>query len=245
MEIFAGLSVLVLILTAFAIALKTFALWLRTRGLPELLLAVYLSCATVTGYPLTIAMARIPASESWLLHVTATLVMSLGWVALLLFTLKVFRPGTLWARGLVGLSTCLVVTASGFYVIEATGANPRAPTELTGFILFNSLPAAIAYFWTTFEALGYYRRLRLQLRLGMAEATLVNRFLLWGLMTLAAGTALVMNMGAFLAGSFMSQPIVLVSSVLGVVHASCLFLAFHPPDWYRDWVERRAAVEGR
>ena len=43
MEIFAGLSVLFLVLTALVIAIKTFALWRRTRGAPELLLGLYLT----------------------------------------------------------------------------------------------------------------------------------------------------------------------------------------------------------
>ena len=28
-----------------------------------------------------------------------------------------------------------------------------------------------------------------------------------------------------------------ISSLLGLVHAGCLFLAFHPPSWYRGWIE--------
>jgi hypothetical protein len=38
---------------------------------------------------------------------------------------------------------------------------------------------------------------------------------------------------------FLSPPIVLVSSVLGLVHAGCLLFAFHPPAWYSSWLERR------
>jgi hypothetical protein len=41
----------------------------------------------------------------------------------------------------------------------------------------------------------------------------------------------------------MSPAIVSVSSAFGLVHASCLFLAFHPPAWYRGWVARRSAAE--
>lgn len=242
MVIFAGLSVLILVLTALVIAVKTFALWLRTRGLPELLLSLYLCCATVTGYPLAIAMSQIPASKNWVIHVVAQLVMSVGWTCLLFFTLKVFRPDALWARCLVGLSLALILVSDVWYVAEVTGPNPRTPQEMPGFILFDSLPTAIAYFWAMFESLGYHRRLRLRLRLGLAQAVVANRVLLWGLMALAAGTALVINMAMVLVGSYMSPPVVLLSSVLGLAHASCLFLAFHPPAWYAGWLERRAPL---
>lgn len=240
MEIFAGLSVLALVLTALAIAVKTFALWLRTRGLPELLLSLYLSCATVIGYPLAIAMSQIPASENWWIHVLAQLVTSAGSVWLLLFTLKVFRPHTLWARCLVGLCLVLILATSVSYIAEVTGDNPRAPQEMPDFVLLISLPIAIGYFWTTIESLGYHRRLKLRLRLGLSQVVVTNRVLLWGLMALAAGTAVAINMAALEAGSYMSPPIVLLSSILGVAHASCLFLAFHPPAWYASWLERRA-----
>jgi hypothetical protein len=240
-EIFAGLSVVVLVLVALAIAVKTFALWFRTRGRPELLLALYLTCATVTGYPLAIAMNQIPATESWPLHVAAQGIMSLGWISLLLFTLSVFRPRALWARLLVGVSIAWNASFGVAYVAEVTGENPRPPEEMPALVVSVSLTVAVAYFWTTFESLGYYRRLRLRMRLGLAEAAVADRMLLWGLMTLCAGVAVVLNMAVLVAtGSYMNPVVVLLSSILGLLHASCLFLAFHPPRWYRDWVERRA-----
>lgn len=242
MEIFAGLSVGLLVLVALVVVIKTFSLWRRTRGRPELLLSLYLSCATVIGYPLAIAMGLIPASQNWEIHVAAELVMSVGWISLLLFTLTVFRRDTSWARWLVGFSVSLVVAGVVAYVLEVTGPNPRTPQQIPGLTVGISVPVAIAYFWATFETLSYHRRMKLRLRLGLAENAVVNRMLLWGLMTLAAGTALVINMVAVVAGSYMSPPIVLISSILGVAHASCLFLAFHPPAWYRRWLARSAPV---
>lgn len=243
MEIFAGLSVGALILVALAVVIKTFGLWLRTRGLPELLLGLYLSCATVLGYPLAIATSLVPASESWQVHVLAELVMSVGWTSLLLFTLHVFRREALWARWLVGLSLAFVAATVAAYILEVTGPHPRTLQEMPGLTVAVSTPVAIAYFWTTFEALSCYRQLRLRLRLGLAESAVVNRMLLWGLMTLAAGMALVINMAALLAGFYMSTPLVLVSSILGLAHAACLFLAFQPPAWYQRWLERGAPAE--
>jgi hypothetical protein len=244
MAVFAGLSVGFLILAALVVVIRTFALWARTRGLPELLLSLYLTGATVLGYPLMIASTRIPPSELWPLHLAGQVVTSGGVFCLLLFTLRVFRAKALWARGLVGLCLLLFIAGSVAYFVELIGENPRPAVELVGLTLINSTSIATAYFWTTFESLVYYRRLRLRLRLGLAEVAVVNRMLLWGLMTLAAGIAVIISVAGLLAGSFLSAPIVLVLSCLGIVHACCLFLAFHSPAWYRAWLDRRAPVAG-
>lgn len=245
MEIFAGLSVGFLVVVAAVVAARTFALWRRTRGIPELLLSLYLTCATVLGYPVMIAMTRISAARTWSLHVAGQLLIVLGPVFLLLFTRKVFRPAALWAGGLVGLAILPGFVGGVLYFIEVTGPSPRPPGELLGVNLLNTAPIAIAYFWATSESFAYYRRLRLRLRLGLTEADVVDRVLLWGLMTLAAGLAVVLNLVAMIEGFFLSPPIVVASSILGLVHACCLFLAFHPPAWYTGWLDRRYAAEGR
>ena len=72
---------------------------------------------------------------------------------------------------------------------------------------------------------------------------MVNRFLLWGLMTFAAGVAVIISVIGILAGALFSPPLILVLSCFGVVHAACLFLAFHAPDWYRLWLQQRASAE--
>jgi len=243
MEILAGLSVGLLILAALFVVVRTFALWSRTRGLPELLLSLYLTCATVLGYPVTIAGTRVPPGEMMPLHMAGQLLMSIGFACLLFFTLKVFRPEALWARGLVGLCLLLFAVADVAYFIELIGENPRPFEQLTDISLITTTPIAIAYFWTTFESLSYYRRLKLRLRLGLAEAAVVNRVLLWGMMTVAAGLAVILSLAVMLAGSFLTGPVVFVLSCLGLVHACCLFLAFHPPAWYRSWLEPPAPVE--
>jgi hypothetical protein len=242
MQVFAGLSVGLLILAALVVAFKTFGLWLRTRGLPELLLSLYLCFATIIGYPLAIAMSMIPPSESWQVHVVADSVTALGWSALLLFTLNVFRRDSRWARVLVGVLLCGIAASVGAYAAEVTGPDPRTPEQIPGFTAALMVPAAVVFFWTTLEALGYYRRLKLRLRLGLADNAVANRMLLWGLMALADALALVANMLSLLAGSYMSPAIVLISSVLGLFHASCLFLAFHPPGWYTRMLSASAAA---
>lgn len=243
MEVLAAVSVGVLVLSALIVAIKTFVLWRRSRELPELLLSMMLFSVTVIGYPLMVACSLTPATKALALHVLSTLAINGGFVCLLLFTLRVFRPKVLWAACLVGLTALVLAASAAAYIVEVTGGNPRALTEMVGLVSFNSAGTAVAYFWTTFESLGCYRRLRLQLRLGLTEGIVANRVLLWGLMTLAAGVAVILNVVAIQTGSLLTPPIVAISSGLGLVHAGSLFLAFSPPGWYRDWVERRYALE--
>jgi len=242
MEIFAGLSVALLVLTALVIAVKTLRLWLRTRGRPELLLSLMLIAATVLGYPLAVASMQLSPAEMWPIHIASQLVMTFGYACLLLFTRDVFRPNTLWATCLVGLTLSVFLAANAVYIAELMGESPRAPQELFGLTLLTTAPIALSYFWTTAESLLYYRQLRLRLQLGLTEAVVANRVLLWGLMGLAAGTAVLLNLGALLLGYFMAPVVITISSCLGLVHAGCLFLAFHPPAWYRAWLEEPGAV---
>jgi hypothetical protein len=242
-EILAALSVGVLILSALTIAIKTFGLWRRSRQVPELLLSMMLFSVTVIGYPVAVACSLIPPAEVVSIHVVYPLAINGGFVCLLLFTQRVFRPKVPWAACLVGLTLLVLAASSVAYIAEVTGENPRELTKMVGLALFNSTGIAVAYFWTTLESLGSYRRLRLQLRLGLTEAIVANRVLLWGLMTLAAGVAVILNAVAILLGTPLSPPIVAISSGLGLLHAGFLFLAFNPPGWYRIWVERRHALE--
>jgi hypothetical protein len=238
MELFAGLSVCVLVLTALGIAIKTFAVWRRTRGMPELLLGTMLVTATVLGYPLAVASSRLSPTELWGIHLLSQSLFTVGYACLLLFTLRVFRPDAVWAKGLAGTTLLALVGCSVIYGIELTSEHPRRPSEMLSLTLISSGAIGVAYLWTTVEALTYYRQLRLRLRLGLAQAAVANRVLLWGLMALAAGMAVVISAGAMLAGSFMTPKIITGMSVLGLVHAGCLFFAFHPPAWYRSWLEQ-------
>src|SRR5215831_21374380 len=123
MEIFAALSVGLLILVSLIVSIRTFALWRRTRGLPELLLSLMLFSGTVLGYPAMIATTQIPASRMWPLHIAAQALESFGIACLLLFTLKVFRPHALWARCLVAAALLGIVAGGVAYSLEVTGEN--------------------------------------------------------------------------------------------------------------------------
>ena len=67
--------------------------------------------------------------------------------------------------------------------------------------------------------------------------------LLWALMSYAAAVAVIISLAGTLAGSLLTAPIVLVLSCLGSRARSAVCSSpFHPPGWYRLWLERRAPV---
>jgi hypothetical protein len=238
MELFAGLSVLVLVLTSLGIAIKTFMVWRRTRGLPELLLGTMLVTATVLGYPLAVASSRIDPSKLWGIHLFSQSCFTVGYACLLLFTLRVFRPTAGWAKVLASGTLLVLVAGTVIYTIELSSGSPRRQSEMIGLTLSTSGAIGVSYIWTMIESLAYYRQLRLRMKLGLAQASVANRVLLWGMMCLAAGLAVVISAISMVAGAFMSAGIITLMSVLGLVHAGCLFFAFHPPAWYRSWLEQ-------
>ena len=109
--------------------------------------------------------------------------------------------------------------------------------------------------WVTVESFRYWSILRRRLRLGLADAVVANRFLLWGIWSAATFVNLAADPVArvayvALAGS--STEIVMdvlwpvglgtmgVAMVLGIVSAATLLLTFFPTAAYRRWVEARA-----
>jgi hypothetical protein len=103
---------------------------------------------------------------------------------------------------------------------------------------------ALAFGWAAFESGSYWLRARKQLRLGLIDAVVVDRFLLWAIASCSA-----FLLGVFLLGSHLERlPLVgsLVPSLAimagSLVTATTMYLAFLPPRSYLAWVQRRAGA---
>jgi hypothetical protein len=80
------------------------------------------------------------------------------------------------------------------------------------------------------------------MRLGLAEALVTNRFLLWGIGL--ASLTLLMASTLFASAVGVDPAVsgwVLLESFAGLVGASTLWLTFFPTQGYKAFVERRAA----
>jgi hypothetical protein len=105
----------------------------------------------------------------------------------------------------------------------------------------------IAFGWTMVESFLYYLGSKRRLRLGLVEAPVCNRFLLWALAKAAffsmgslAAIMLVLGLNPLSYGVF-----TLLVGVTGLLNSVCMILCFMPPESYLDWLRRRAAAMQR
>lgn len=162
------------------------------------------------------------------------------------FTQATFRRGEGWARLLTALGGLAGLFASaGFARVNFVGANldevlAHARPWIYGVIGIYTL----CFVWNAVEALRLFAKLRLRLRLGLADPVLVNRFFLWGLASLASvGLSLSMSICNAMEMVIFRDPLPLtLIALLGWVMAPCWYLTFFAPPGYLEWVRRRAAA---
>lgn len=226
-----GLAVFFLV--GGVVAVRLLALWRRTGGLPELLSGLALLgigplgfCVLMSGF---LVFPDTPAFP-WL-RGSGLLIQALGFVAVVAFTRRVFRPRESWAMALMG-GLALGLLATGI----ASVARPVAGGGLALHHHLDTLLKILALGWGAFEALRYWRGTRRRVVLGMASPLVSASFLLWGVALGAGAVGFVVIYTALLAlepGAHLSTPVQLVLSGLGVVSAAALYLSFLPPGFYR------------
>jgi len=243
----AGVSTLLLIGVGWVIGLRLLLLARRTRGIPELTLGAGTLLIGGLGYPFAIATNVVGATRPALagvFMVTGATLCHLGIVANTFFTWKVFRPRALWARGLVGLfiAAAAVGFTANLRVVLAT-ASP-AMSAVQPWTFFLCLVAASAFGWSGVEALAYHTKLRRRLALGLADPVVTNRFLLWGVTSLASSAGSLVN--AFFT---LASPLSVLDPVALAVCGSCsalsavvMTLTFLPPATYLRFIEARHAA---
>jgi hypothetical protein len=104
----------------------------------------------------------------------------------------------------------------------------------------------VVFLWSAIESLRYFARLRKRQKIGLADAVVANRFLLWGVGTLCAAsvttiTQILQTMGIDTNGTPAGAAAI---APLGLIASGTLWLAFLPPARYSRWVTARAARQG-
>jgi hypothetical protein len=243
MEAFAGAAIGLLVLISLAVGLRLIALRLRGGGSPELLLGLMLLLTVCIGYPGLIAVER--ASSDWArpLYVVANLCVNAGFAMLYVFTWRVFRADSGWARSFAGLGVLALLANLLARVVDAvTRPELRPPSEMVAQSLIQTSLVVVPYAWTAWESIRYYERMRRRVRLDLADPVVCNRFLLWGLTSVfvIAGVALNSIALALRVNVFETPSILFASSATGLAQAVLLLLAFLPPRSYLEWVRSRA-----
>jgi hypothetical protein len=218
----------------------------RSHGLPELLAGLSYIGAPAIGYPLAIVSSQLPnRAVATPLYVIGETLLVFGCCCFLFFTVKVFRPSAFWAMALAALGSAILCW-SGVRIVHAwlihtdpveVSAHAKFPLALMVGVLL------LSYVWTAMEGLRYYRMMRKRMALGMADAVVTNRFLLWTFSGLTSVgwmgfSALMLAAGENLA----TNPVnVAVTCMGGLLNTVFLLLIFMPPGSYLRWVQRTAA----
>ena len=248
MRVLGILSLASMALSGGVVGLRLLVLGQGTRQQPERLMGLGLLLVAVLGGPLA-AVGRLP----WLVATAlGDTLFALGLAATQLgialfgaFTWRVFRSDALWGTLLlVALSAVLGAEWLGLLHASAHGTTMEE-------ILPHTRPWAIAivgtlalsFAWTGGESFAHYLRLRRQLALGLGDAVVANRLLLWaiaGFATVALCAVIAACMLAGLAPLRHALPLTLIG-VAALCAGGCWTLAFLPPAWYLAVLRSRAA----
>ncbi|MCH8082653.1 MAG: hypothetical protein IH885_00295 [Myxococcales bacterium] len=158
------------------------------------------------------------------------------------FTWRVFQPETGWAKrafwAICGL-LLLGLTVSAFEG-DWEGASPLS---YKGF-WFEWLGGFLPFIWFAVESLRAYSRSRLQLRIGLGDPIVSNRFLLIGIYgTLAACTYPIYLWSYImyeLHGSWF-DPLDVFVGIVEVVSLAALWTSFAAPAFFRRWIDKAQA----
>jgi hypothetical protein len=251
-ELLTAVSMLVYSLFAWIFAVRLLHMVRGTWPIPEISLATgYLFIAGI-GYPMVAASIgawkSLGDTTALSIQIVGTLILGVGLAGILVFTWQTFRAEAGWAKALT-IVTILLLAANAAHGIAALSSAPSFEAAIvivgSGRRAIPSIAlAALAFGWPAAESLAYYFKLRRRQALGMADPTVVNRFLLWGIACASSVFIAGVNIAATVAGRNIMeyQPAMIISATLGVMNSILLILAFLPPAPYLRFVRRRAGV---
>jgi hypothetical protein len=228
---------------ALVVGVRLLLLWWRTRELPELLMGIGVLGIGPVGFGLMMVGVGTMASNPALgntAFAAGTLASALGVVAKAIFNWRVYRKRSPFAIG-----AALAITGALVFVLVLHVMDGRwAPTQAIAWDgLLRSTAQVGCLLWGATESLLYWRKMQKRQRLGLADAVVVNRFLMWGIGAGFAGIGTGFGVVAeVLTGTPTLQIPFVVStcSAMGFVSAVAIYLAFVPPRRYVRYIRAHA-----
>jgi len=154
-----------------------------------------------------------------------------------LFTWRVFRRDSGWARRLVWLDAALVVCGLAISAVERDWEG-MAPLTYKGFWL-EWTGGVGPFVWLAYEALAQHLMTRRRIPLGLIDPLVCNRYLLIGLYGVLATTTFLILIPMYViyetGGGFPAW----ASLALGfveLVSLGALYVSFAAPRWYCRWI---------
>jgi hypothetical protein len=246
----AGLCLLLFIVTVSVVGVRMLLLARRTRRHHELLIGAGMVLVGTVGYPLSFASGFGQSVEHMSVPIwsLSTLISQIGLALIYAFTWQVFRPAEAWGKAIVALgSFFMLASLVGASHTFATAA-PEASSLIVArnWLFVGMIGYCGCFLWSAVEGFVQYGMARKRMKLGLADAIVVNRFLLWGVFGLmATGINVASLTGLFLGVDPGQSPLVLIPmGVLGFFASAAIYLAFLPPAAYLDLVRRQKAVAG-
>ncbi len=208
----------------------------RTRKLPELAMGLNFVLAGFLGYALLVGAESLhlfPGRLAGFGSFFGVSGISIGGVFVGLFTQQVFHPKSRVAQGVLALiAGWLGLAIFGAWVLNVEKAQLGTGVWLGQWGAHLGLLAA--YGWSTGASLRYYALMRRRVQIGVGDPFVANRFLLWGIGTLATVAVTLLYATMQLFGHYqLPASLVGISSGLMLVTAIAEWLAFFPPHSYR------------
>lgn len=245
MQAVAGLCLLLFVATSTVVGARMLLLARRTGGRHERLMGAGMLLIGAVGCPGGMVSGfggPVGDMHLWL-WIACTLVTQLGILAIYAFTWQAFRPAQAWGLWLVVVAALVLFASLAGSARALASARPEelSPIVARSWMLVGMLGYAGCFLWSAIEGFAQWRSARRRLALGLADAVVVNRFLLWGLFGLAAtGINLASGTGAALGHDPSKSPLTLLPmGVLGFFASVVMYLAFLPPAAYLDFVRSR------
>jgi hypothetical protein len=184
-------------------------------------------------------LARLDLAYS--LEVVALFAHSASASSMCFATWRVFYPSRGWALRLCLVETALLFTS--WQAVILIGEHSSG-TGFTPWFHLHVASRGAAFAWCAIAAARHHGRLRRQLALGLADPFLCHRFLAWAIGMGATTGMLVaavftnVTRGVLV---FAWPPALLAVSILGLVGAASLWLAFLPPTRYVRWITEKGS----
>ena len=173
---------------ALVVGVRLLALWWRTRELPELLMGIGVLGIGPVGFGLMMVGVGLMDSDPALGNAAfagGTISSAAGVIAKAVFNWRVYRK-----RSPLAIAAALAIAGSlmvlGLHVMDGRWVS-------TGTLVWDGLLRSSAQvgclLWGATESLLYWQKMKKRQRLGLADAVVVNRFLMWGIGAGFAGDA--------------------------------------------------------
>jgi hypothetical protein len=247
LEAVQGLGGSLYLFAAVVVSIRLLVLAHRTRGLPELLLGLTFllsgaigSCLEVAG--MVSAQLQAEPGQVGMLLMIGKCFAAAGVACFVLFIWWVFHRDQRWA--LVPATAVIAMALVALAGMAAAGTLSSGVSQAPWFwIEFVSRFATQC--WLGLEAGRYYLRMKRRMKLNLADPVVTNRFLLWTIAAFfgAVLMATVLAPAVFGRTHLLSHAALVVFGVSGAAAAACYWLAFFPPEAYRQLLRARAAAE--